>query len=96
MLEVLELAVKKYASRFAIDATAVLAATEAKKAEFTSQLPKAEEPSPPQPATGNDASPGGAGGSDPHIIVLDPDDNELKAKLKQAGVDSADDPEALR
>ncbi|CAK0877894.1 unnamed protein product [Prorocentrum cordatum] len=40
MLEVLELAVKKCTSRFSIDATAVLAATEAKKAEFTSKLPK--------------------------------------------------------
>ncbi|CAK0905629.1 unnamed protein product [Prorocentrum cordatum] len=96
MLDVLELAVKKYTSRFAIDATAVLAATEAKKAEFTSKLPKAEEPSAPQPATGADPSPGGAGGSDPDIIVLDPDDNELRAKLKRAGFDAADDPEALR
>eukprot|EP00959_Pyramimonas_sp_CCMP1952_P398542 8351024-Pyramimonas_sp.AAC.1 len=96
MLEVLELAVKKYTSRFAIDATAVMGATEAKKAEFSAKLPKAEEPSPPPPATGNAAPPSGAGGSDPDIIVLDPDDNELKAKLKRAGFDPADDPEDLR
>ncbi|CAK0800383.1 unnamed protein product, partial [Prorocentrum cordatum] len=40
MLEVWGLAVKKYTSRFAIDATAVLEATEAKKAEFSAKLPK--------------------------------------------------------
>eukprot|EP00959_Pyramimonas_sp_CCMP1952_P423192 8864742-Pyramimonas_sp.AAC.1 len=97
MLEVIELAVKKYSTRFAIDATSVLAATEANnKAEYTSELPKAEEPSSPQPATGTCAPPVGAAGSDPDIIVLDPDGSELKAKLKRAGFDSTDGPEALR